>query len=45
MGLDEDKRDTSWDNVDEALSEIGKANANAKPSNVLQGEQNGIQRP
>ena len=42
MGLDEDKRDTSWDNVDGALSEIGKANANAKPSNVLQGEQNGI---
>lgn len=45
MSLDEDKRDTSWDNVDEVLSEIGKANANAKPSNVLQGEQNGIQRP
>lgn len=42
MSLDEDKRDTSWDNVDEVLSEIGKANANAKPSNVLQGEQNGI---
>lgn len=35
MGLDEDKRDTSWDNVDGALSEIGKANANAKPSEIL----------
>ena len=31
-----------YDSSVRALSEIGKANANAKPSNVLQGEQNGI---
>lgn len=30
---------------DRVLSEIGKANANAKPSDILQGEQNGIKRP
>lgn len=30
---------------DKALSEISKANANAEPSDILQGEQNGIKRP
>lgn len=30
---------------DRVLSEIGKASANAEPSDILQGEQNGIKRP
>ena len=29
---------------DKVLSEIGKANTNAKPSNILQGENSGIKR-